>query len=184
LFLALELSADVREAMGALQRRLREGHGGWRWTRTEGLHLTIRFLGEVDPDLDARGRPRWAAAAAGVPAFRLRFSRLGRLPPRGRPRVLCVEAEDGEGRATSLAERVEQVAHGLGFEPERRRFHPHLTLARAARGGRPELPESLGLPHPLELSVDALVLLRSQLDPAGARYTMLESFPLAGARDG
>jgi 2'-5' RNA ligase len=185
-FLAVELPASLRERLSALQSRLRVQRDGWRWVRTDSIHLTLRFLGEVDPELDERCRPEWRAVAAGSPGFRFRLGDLGRFPPGGRPRVLWVGVVeiDTAGVMPALAAALEQAARNSGFEPEHRSFRPHLTLARAARGMRPRWTEGVEVEFEDEVEVDRIVLYRSELLPAGARYTVLDEFPLGTAGDG
>lgn len=186
LFLAAELPGSVRRCVGDLQTRLRDELKGWRWVRPEGIHLTLRFLGEVDDQLDERARGAWRDVARGCAPFRLGVRGVGRFPDRGRPRVLWVgleEIEPGEGLARLVAD-LERNARELGWQPEKRPFRPHLTLARGLRGARPdEPPEGARVPA-AEGWVRRLVLFRSRLDRSGARYTALASFPLGDTGDG
>jgi 2'-5' RNA ligase len=182
-FLAAELPDGVRrrvtEARAGLEGRLR----GWRWVRTAAIHLTLRFLGEVDEGADRRARAAWSRIAAGSEPFRLRLTKLGRFPARGGARVLWAGLEETEPGAAlaSLAARLESGARELGWEAELRPFRPHLTLARCRRGARPDEPpggESLGDAGGW---VRRIVLYQSHLERGGARYTALASFPLGDA---
>jgi 2'-5' RNA ligase len=142
----------------------------------------VRFLGEVQPQIDSGARDSWRAAAEAVAPFKIGFGALGRFPPRGRPRVLWVAVRQEQGAAglPLLAERVEQAARAVGFDEENRPFRAHLTLARAARGQAPTWSEGV-VPGIEELvEVDRLVLFQSRLSPSGARYTALDSFALEG----
>jgi len=182
-FLAIDLPAAARAELLAMQQALRGRCEGWRWVRPEGIHLTLRFLGEVAEDLDRAARPGWQQAADDCPRFRFRLARLGCFPSPRRPRVLWVGVEeiDSDGRLARLAGATERAAVASGFEPERRRFSPHLTLARAARGARaPRAPgANEGIrPPSIEFEARELTLFRSVLEPSGARYTLLESFSL------
>lgn len=183
LFLAVELPAPLRERLAALQSRLRPDSAGWRWARPEGIHLTLRFLGEVEAQRDSACRSAWREAVRPLPPFRFALEGLGRFPPGGRPRVMWVGVkETGSGGVLqALAERLEQAARECGFPPERRRFSPHLTLARAARGGRPEWPGGAEERIGERVEVDRVFLFLSELRPSGARYTALDSFGLEGS---
>lgn len=185
LFLAVDLPGTLRERLAALQSGLRQRCDGWRWVRPEGIHLTLRFLGEVDAERDAAGRAAWRAALRPLPPFRFSLGAIGRFPPTGRPRVLWLgvtEAGRG-GLLPDLAERLERAARNCGFAAERRPFSPHLTLARAAREGRPAWPGDIDGGIDLLVEVDRVVLFRSELHPSGARYTALEAFPLEGGAE-
>lgn len=185
LFLAVDLPDPFRKALGALRRRLEPHDPGWRWIDPRAIHLTLRFLGEVDSDDDRRTREAWRRVAAAAKPFLLAAGPLGQFPSSGRPRVLWVAVrDDPAGAAAALAGGLEAVARRSGFVPEERPFRGHLTLARARRGGRPRPPAETGVPaelrHELAEVRDA-VLFRSDLRPAGPRYTALEKFPLASS---
>jgi 2'-5' RNA ligase len=184
LFLAIDIP-DVRSSLSGLQSVLRSSWPGWRWVRPEGIHLTVRFLGEVETGLDAASREAWRAAAGAVRPFDIRLGRLGRFPKGGAARVLWVGIEEvgGGGRLPALAESVEQAAREAGFEPEKRPFRPHLTLARARRGERPRWAEGVEFERGKAVRVDHMILFSSQLHPAGARYTAIDRFNLEGCHE-
>jgi 2'-5' RNA ligase len=174
-FVAVEIPEGPRQAVADLMRRLRpQADPGLRWVREEALHLTLRFLGWTDPATVDGLRAPLAAAAAACPKFAMRLRGLGTFPEGGRPRVLWVGLEVPK-EALVLQEACERIAVEAGFAPELRPFRPHLTLGRwKDRGSRPALPPAdLG-----EGTVFRLVLFRSDLHPAGAVYTPIETFPL------
>lgn len=184
IFLAIDLPESIRTRLGELQGRLRSSLTGWRWVRPQGIHLTIRFLGEVPQRIDAESREGWRDAAAAVAPFTIGFGALGRFPPRGKPRVMwvAVRQEDRTEGLPRLAERIELAARAAGFDEETRPFRPHLTLARAARGRSPAWTEGIDPAIDELVEVDRLVLFQSTLSPSGARYTALDSFALEGRR--
>jgi 2'-5' RNA ligase len=173
-FVALEIDERLRVALGELQARLRPRLGGVRLVRPEGIHLTLRFLGESPPArLDALS-PRLAAAAAACPACRARAAGIGTFPERGSPRVLWLGL-DVPPPVLDLQVECERAARASGFEAERRPFRAHLTLGRwRERAPRPELPA----PDLGETRLETLVLFESDLRPGGAAYTPLARFPL------
>jgi 2'-5' RNA ligase len=180
LFLALELPPSVRRALGAVRAELEERASGWRWVSADALHVTMRFLGEVDPELDARARPLWRAAAAGARPFAATLAGLGTFPPGGRPRVLWAGFDDDPpGSAAALAGALRQAARGLGLGLDRkeRTFRQHVTLARARRGETVVRPVDAAVSRE-RFDIGELVLFRSRTDAEGARYTALERFPL------
>jgi len=175
-FVALELEAGVREAIGALQARF-AGLAGLRLVRPEGVHLTLRFLGASTAKQLATVAERLASAAPACPPFAARIGGLGTFPERGAPRVLWLGVEL-PAPALELQRACERAARAAGFEKEDRPFAPHLTLGRwRERAPRPSLP-------PAELGparVEALVLFRSQTRPDGAVYTPLQRFTLGAS---
>jgi 2'-5' RNA ligase len=182
LFLALDLPHEVREAIGRARRELAPRLPGWRWTRAEGVHVTVRFLGEVEDARLGELGPRWERAAlAATGPIPLDVSGLGCFPSTRRPRILWVGvAEDPDrGRMRALVAAAEREARAAGFAPEERGFRPHATLARAVGASAAAPPEGT---WPFGRAwIESLTLFRSDLAPGGARYTVLATFPLGGA---
>jgi 2'-5' RNA ligase len=179
-FVALELEPIVRGAIGELQASLRHRVAGIRFIRPDGIHLTLRFLGETTPDQVERLRPALAAAAAACPPGEARLAQLGTFPERGSPRVLWLGLEI-PAPFLELQKACERAARAAGFEGEGRPFRAHLTLGRwRDRAALPELPPAdLGLAR-----LDTLVLFRSDLRPDGAVYSAIHRFPLGGGGPG
>lgn len=173
-FVALELDARLREAMGEWQARLRPRCGGIRMTRAEGIHLTLRFLGDTSPAQIETLRPLLATAAAACPAAEARVAGLGTFPERGSPRILWLGL-DVPPPIFDLQRACERAARAAGFEREERPFKAHLTLGRwRNRAPRPDLPPAdLGTTR-----LETLVLFESDLRPGGAVYTPLARFAL------
>lgn len=173
-FVALELEARLREAMSGLQARLRPRLGGIRFVRPEGIHLTLRFLGDTTPPQVETLRPLLAAAAAACPPVEVPVAGLGTFPERSAPRVLWLGL-DVPAAVHDLQRACERAARTAGFEREERPFKAHLTLGRwRDRAPRPDLPPTdLG-----STRLDTLVLFKSDLRPDGAVYTPLARFAL------
>lgn len=175
-FVALDIDAEARRLLSSALEELRPRLRGVKCVRPEGIHLTLRFLGDAEPELLERLQPSLAEAAARCPASTALLTGFGLFPPRGAPRVLWVglRLADGVGR---LQAECEAAAVRCGFAPEPRPFAAHVTLGRwRERAPRPELPGGeLGLTR-----LDTLLLLRSELRPGGAVYTPVASFPLSG----
>ncbi|HXV77552.1 MAG TPA: RNA 2',3'-cyclic phosphodiesterase [Candidatus Polarisedimenticolaceae bacterium] len=189
LFLAVRPADHVVERLRELQRMLGATHPGWRWVPPSQIHLTLRFLGEVDEATELAAQSHWQRAARSVPRFRLALGGVGRFPPRGRARVLWIGVGDPDGGTAlaELAERIEQATRLSGFAAERRPFHSHLTLARAGKQAPGAVPIAADAVHAPPFLVDRVVLFQSELGPTGARYTERSSFalapPLAGSSD-
>jgi 2'-5' RNA ligase len=175
-FVAIELDSPLREELGDLQARLRPRLGGIRLVRPEGIHLTLRFLGDTSPAQAETLRARLAAAAALCPPASVLVAGLGMFPERGSPRILWLGLEVPPS-ILHLQRACERAARTAGFDREERPFRAHLTLGRwRERVPRPDLPPAdLG-----STQLDALVLFRSDLRSSGAVYTPLARFPLGG----
>jgi len=195
LFVACELSDDVRRALGNVQDDLRRAIPvRLRWVRPEGIHITLKFLGEVeaarvgeiesalgaaiDP-FEARVRP---AGLGGFPSASLRASGGSRL------RVVWVGLAGDVECLARLAERVDGALAPLGFPSEARPFAAHLTLARVPDEASPEdrrrlagLLEGHSLAELPSMILTEAHLIRSVLEPGGSAYQRLATFPSTDA---
>ena len=147
----------------------------YAWAAPDKLHLTLRFLGNREPEqLQELER---ALARIDARAFQVRLGGLRTFGGRARPRVVWTPVTAGETQLTALAAQVEAACREAGIEPEERPFRAHLTLARARRDSG-----SLGeLPPPPELApfiASEIVLFQSTLGRGGSVYTPLASFAL------
>jgi 2'-5' RNA ligase len=172
LFFAVEIGADDRAALEAWARRAVGDTPGMRVVAPEQIHLTLAFLGHRSPD----EIPQLGALAerfAGRPAPRLRTAGALWLSPR-KPHVLTVAVEEDGGALAAVHDELwAALEEELGFERERRRFRPHLTVARVRRGWT--APTAALPPAPeRELSAAAVVLMRSWLGGGPARYEALD----------
>jgi 2'-5' RNA ligase len=175
-FCAVELPGEVRARVAEAIARLRNSAPRVRasWERTEKLHLTLKFLGEIAPErIEALANAAQRAARLSHP-FSLKLEGAGAFPPRGLPRVLWLGITDTSGALARLQESLEDECAAEGFAREERAFRPHLTLARirAPQGTRElaELHQENDF-EPVEFPVSELVVLRSDLAPGGSRYT-------------
>jgi RNA 2',3'-cyclic 3'-phosphodiesterase len=170
LFVALDLPAQVREGLAAWGREQTRGREGLRLVDASMLHVTLCFLGwHEEGEAGAIGA---AVTACAAPVPDLAVGQAAWLPPR-RPRVLAVDLEDGSGAAGELQRRVSDVLVATaGYEPERRAFRPHVTVARVRSGTRQGAFE-LDPPPRTSFQGAALTLYRSTLRRDGALYSPL-----------
>lgn len=182
-FLAIDLPPEVRAALGRLLASL-PAVKGLSKTRAENLHVTLRFLGEIDAATQAGVQARVGEALAPVAPFELTLAALGAFPSAERPRVVWAGLMDEGERAARLAQAVNTALETVsGLRPgDERPFRPHITLARckapaASRAGRDFLRNPDALP-PLACPVTQLTLYQSELTPAGPRYTAVEHLSL------
>ena len=179
-FFAIELGSAARAAAAELARWLREARGGdgVRWVRPEALHVTLRFLGDIDPSRAAPLAGRARLEAARLRPFALRLGPAELFPTPRRPRVVALGLEP-VAPLEELAGAIERAVVAEGFAPEERGFRAHLTLGRVKDR---RFPSVAAAPLPAEeFAVEEAVLFRSELSPAGPRYTPIERIPLAGA---
>jgi 2'-5' RNA ligase len=175
LFVALDLPVTVRRALTRWAREAVGGEEAWRLITSENMHATLCFLGWREEEEVARIGELVGACAAPVPGLAL--GEAVWLPPR-RPRVLAVDIEDAAGGLSELQERVSSaLAREAGYEPERRPYRPHVTVARV-RGRARVRAHDVDAPPPRRFDGLALTLYRSRLQRSGARYEPAVSIPL------
>jgi len=180
-FVAILLSEEVRAAVAAEIARLRPLAPRVSWVSPPNLHLTLKFLGELPPEALEQVKEGLTAAVAGAAPFSLHFCGLGAFPGMARPRVVWVGVDEGGQAAQTLQARVEAALTPRGFAREERRYSPHLTIGRVRDPrGLTQLEGAMARDARVEfgrLQVGGLSLMRSDLSPAGARYTELANFP-------
>ena len=178
LFLALDLPAPVRAALGAWRDDAIAKRGDLRAVPPEALHVTLVFLGYRPEKEIPRIAEAAFSAATGLRAPRLAATGLRPLPPR-RPRLFALDLADEDGRAAALqAATGDPLAAARYYRPEKRPFWVHLTLARVKRGQRAE-PLEAPPPPGDAFNATELTLYRSTLRPQGARYDALERTSLS-----
>jgi 2'-5' RNA ligase len=179
-FVAVALDARARAAAGEAIRVLRAAPGGAevRWVREESLHVTLRFLGNMAPSRIPELVRRVRAETSALAPFSLRPQGVVPFPDVRRPRVAALRLAP-EAPLEALAAAVERAAVACGFAPEERRFRAHCTLGRMKPRGRYPAVTAPVTPPGFTLDVTEAVLFRSDLDRDGAKYTRLESLPLA-----
>ena len=181
-FLAIELPDDVRLHLARVQEAVRGELPSASYPRADNLHVTLKFLGEVDERLLANLCESMQMVKVSG-AIELQAARLDAFPPRGPARVIVAAMTGSDGVVSALHEAIEQRCRKLGFDAEQRRYHPHVTLARAKAGVPRERFDHLEGAAPAmwpgpRFIVDGFVLFQSQLHPHGARYVKLATFPL------
>ncbi len=186
LFVAIELPGGVRATLNDLQQNLQRDPvlSRLRWVRPEGIHVTLKFLGAVPAERLPEIEAAVTRAVVAIPPFGLHLGKLGTFGSPRSPRVLWVEVVGDLDTLAKLQSHVEAELGPLGFPAEPRRFSPHLTLARvpperAADAARP-LAEAVASPHDPDgrFRVEALALMKSDLQQGGAIYTQLFAAPL------
>ncbi len=186
LFVSVELPQHVRGALGASLERLRSSlRGPYRWVRPEGIHLTLRFLGDVEPERVTELTSALGAAVRPLQAFELRLDGTGVFPNARAPSVVWAGLGGESAALTRLVAAVGIATAGVGDPAESRPYTPHLTLGRV-RGklGRTDVEALAASLHEITYDgaapfrVDGVSLMRSELGPGGARYTRLAYAPL------
>jgi 2'-5' RNA ligase len=185
-FIAIELPSEVKACLADLEQELKKGrHTFVKWVAPEGIHLTLKFLGHVDSDRLGPVTNAIKEASQGIPPFHLELGAPGAFPNFSRPRVAWVGLQGELDKLIALQKRLDPLLVPLGFPKEDRPFNPHLTLSRvrensssAERQSFGQLLQRMRFEAGCSFLAESVDLMRSQLTPAGAIYSRLDSVPL------
>jgi len=186
LFVAMDIPEEVRSSLAALAAKLRAACQNARWVRIDGLHVTLKFIGETSAEKTEKIKTALAAIPSRAP-ISINFRGLGFFPNHRRPRVLWAGIE-ANSELAELAAAVETALHPLDIAREERAFSPHLTLARFdTPRGLDALHAAIEKAGPFEFggtTAKEFHLYQSVLKRSGAEYTRLATFPLTGTLAG
>lgn len=184
-FLALDPPPEILRTIADIQSALRKNiRGSVSWVRPEGMHLTLKFFGDIATDDITAVSEIVAGHAAGVRTFHLEAKGLGVFPGLRRPRVLWFGIGGEVERLIAMQKAIDQGLEACGFPREERPFRAHLTLARikSLRGleGLDSVIAGKGSESAGKFMATGLTLFKSELTPKGAIYTTLGHFPFQG----
>jgi RNA 2',3'-cyclic 3'-phosphodiesterase len=175
-FFGLPVPEPQREELGRFIAACRQVAPAFRWTPKENLHLTIRFVGNVERSVveaiadGLAGRP--------LAGFELALDGIGTFGSGGAVRVVWIGLGEGSDWAGALAAQVEAECSRVGLVGEERPFQAHMTLGRARVRGGSKLPDLPAAPHLNPWRADKLILYSSRLTKTGATYEGLKTLPL------
>lgn len=185
-FLGVNLDLRTTRRVADVQKRLFDAMGErakqLRWVPPTNLHVTMKFLGGIDPPLVGAIRDALRTGLSARRSFRVRARGLGVFPDAAAPKVVWLGVEDDSGSLVGLAAEIDERLLGIGFAKEKRRFHPHVTLARVKSGeglGLEETFAALGPTECGESSITEVVVYRSDNVKSGVEYQALERLALA-----
>jgi len=183
LFIALPLPASVENSLAVIIDDLKTKGGKVKWVKPQNIHITVRFLGETDKGLIPDIRNIMDNVGSKYNSYNLTIDRLGGFPNLNKPRVIWAGLKDDD-QINIMARMVKEVEYDirkLGFDPEEKRFRPHLTLGRIkVAKGLEELLDSLRS-YQLEsfsCKLNKLRLFKSTLTPQGPIYECLHEVML------
>jgi 2'-5' RNA ligase len=181
-FLAIELPKPILKEIEEVQGDLKLTHADVRWVNPEKIHLTLKFFGNIEESrIDLIFKSIEEVLLKTLP-FSLEVRGVGAFPNLRNPRVIWMGLIDGKEVLTSLQKQIEIQLEKIGFQPEDRPFHPHLTLGRMKSSrGKEELVGKMEKHKEREFGVfqvERLVLFKSDLKPTGPIYTALKEMKL------
>jgi 2'-5' RNA ligase len=194
-FIAIELPNELKLGLTQLETQLKSDKQPWvKWVNPEGIHLTLKFLGNIAVDRTGEITKAMEEAVHGISPFRLEVKGLGVFPNLRRVQVAWVGISGEIDKLSQLQKRIETNLTPLGFAPESRAFTPHLTLARLRDRASLDERQRFGqliantkFEVAYTIEVDAISLMRSQLTREGAIYSRISLVklrkPLSTATD-
>ena len=181
LFIAVDTPPEIKASMAGLRDTLKRSDADVRWESEEKFHITLKFLGDTDPELLPHFVPLLEGVAARRQPIGIRYSGLGCFPHVRDPRVIWVGVEDPSGDLVALQHQIDAGCLSLGVPVEQKAFHAHVTLGRVK--SRRNLRSLLATMESATFdgrsaTITAVILMKSDLKPGGSVYTTLKRFPL------
>ncbi len=181
-FIAFRIPPEAKDCLSRIQKSLKTSKTNLRFTRPEGIHLTLKFLGDIPEDQVDRVHAAMESASKGQSRLSVRLGSLGAFPTPRKARVAWVGLEGDLESLVALQRSLDANLEPLGFQKEKRPFQAHLTLGRAGRNDNPpnlsKVLENLKADFQEPFSLEALVLYKSDLRPGGAVYEALREIKL------
>jgi RNA 2',3'-cyclic 3'-phosphodiesterase len=180
-FIALELPEELKKSLGRLQAKFKEFASGVKWVRPENIHLTLKFLGDINPDRVAPVSAVLERLAHDAAPFLLDVAGIGAFPNDRNPKVLWAGMQIDD-RLHVFQQEIETALAATGFAREQRPFAPHLTLGRL-RDGRARrdiagLIEQYSSERFGRFTADRIVFFKSELQPSGPVYEAIKNITL------
>jgi 2'-5' RNA ligase len=179
------LAANIQENLFALQQQLKKTLPPINWVRPESIHLTLKFLGFVEPALVSQLLSALQPIGKQYAPFSVDVQDLGVFPQVKYPRIIWIGLAGNTQALHDLVFEIDAELEALGFPPEEKSYHPHLTLARIKRENA-KVGSVLRQTRALEsdqqlgtLNVNGFTLFQSDLDSSGAKYTSLWTVPFS-----
>jgi len=181
-FIAINMSNEIKEQLNKIQTQLKKANADVKWVNPEGMHITLKFLGNIVIGQLESIYQMVLEATSDTKPFLLSLTSLGAFPNLFNPKVVWVGVDKGKQECINLAKRIDENLMRLGFQVEEKDFVPHLTLGRVkSPSGKNELSnllisnlktQSFG-----QMDVTKIEVMGSQLTPKGSIYTTLREFP-------
>jgi RNA 2',3'-cyclic 3'-phosphodiesterase len=180
-FIAIPTPDDVRQTLTDIQTVLKSANAEVKWEPPEKLHITLRFLGDVEENQLPLLMADCSKAICNLFSFSLIYGGLGCFPDTRNPRIIWAGSHNDDGTLIRIKKEIDDTVLRFGIARESRLFQPHITLARVK--GRQNIPSLIKMlqsvtfePH--QVIIDELHFMKSELRPTGSIYTKLQSIVL------
>lgn len=184
-FIAIELSDEIKSSLSQIESHLKYSGADVKWVDEKNIHLTLKFLGEIDEEKCNKVKDILDKIAGSSKSFEINIKDIGAFPKIDYPRVIWVGLDKGAAESRSLAEKIDEALSGIGFEKETRPFTAHLTIGRVRSSkNKQALKEKMGSIGLQETRnkrqvVSSIILFQSKLTPKGSIYTKLHEARLS-----
>ena len=181
IFIAIEINYELKAELGAIQEKLRPAGADAKWVKPENIHLTLRFIGEIDEQRMKDVNEAATKAFTGIESFSMSLGEAGAFPDTEYPRVLWVGIKYGATNLKALADRIEKELVDKNFGNADKPFSPHMTIARLRTyRNAQKLAQMLSLVKVPAVSqkVENVSIIQSSLTPSGPIYTNIHKVKL------
>ncbi|GBE31876.1 2'-5'-RNA ligase [bacterium BMS3Bbin05] len=180
-FIAIPLTDELKAGIGDMVGSLKKTGADVKWVKPENLHLTLKFLGNIDMEKTKSITYRISEIAGGYDDFEFMLNGTGVFPGNNRPRIIWIGIRD-HMNLIKIAKKIDAAMKGEGFEPEKRPFNPHITIGRARSSKGidkliPELVKYRSMNFGTQ-KAESIHLMKSTLKKRGAEYSSIFSAPL------
>lgn len=176
-FIAIELNQEIQQELGNLQAQLRKSDADIKWVKPENIHLTLRFLGNIDSSQIVDIKKVLNNLSTQTQSFQMNLSKIGAFPNLNYPKVIWVGVEEGKNQLIEINENLESRLEKNGFSRENRSFHPHITLGRVkSQKNRDRLKfqiQSINFLSKNKMIAQKITFFKSILAPEGSIYASL-----------
>ena len=176
-FIAIELSNEIKETLAQIESHLKYSNADVKWVESGNIHLTLKFLGEIDEKKSEEVRAVLDSIAKTTAPFELSIKNIGAFPEINYPRVIWVGLNKGVKESTELATKIDEALSKLGFAKESRPFTTHLTIGRVRSAKNKQTLKEKLITCDLQLktfeTITSVILFQSKLTPTGPIYTKL-----------
>lgn len=180
-FLAFEIAPEVKTYLRSVIKTMAPLVDGVKWVKEDGLHITLKFFGEIEDEMAVRLKENLAHIEKRYAPFMLALKGIGAFPDRRRTRVIIVTLKNGVDIALNIFQDIENSIEKFGISREKRSFTPHITLGRR-KVPAPLLERAITPLEEKQFSVDSLVLFKSTLTREGAIYDPVWKINFGGNR--
>lgn len=178
----MELPATILKRIEGVQKDLKSSRADVRWVSPGNIHLTLKFFGTIEESIIESIIKSIEGPVQSTPPFFLKIQGMGAFPNLKNPRVIWMGFQEGKETIVAIQKQLEGEFEKIGFQPEDRPFHPHLTLGRMrSNRGKDELVRGMERYKEEEFGdfqIEKVILFKSDLRPTGPIYTPLRTFLL------